>query len=265
MIAALPRHLLAQARVPLLQAFETRLGYRFRNPLWLEQALAHSSYVNEQRTDAWRDNEKLEFLGDAVLELTISMMLYHRYPTYTEGDLTKLRAAVVSTPTLGAIAQRLEVGECLLLGKGEDRAGGRVRPSLLADALEAVLGAVYMDSRRWWAPGHRLGPARALVKRHFLPDVERLDQVQHKEDFKSLLQERTQSRYKVLPKYEVVNEEGPPHDRTYEIAITIDNEVFGNGRGRSKKQAEQAAAREALTRMGILPGGGTESGPAVAH
>lgn len=256
---ALPARLLSPERVPVLIQFEKRLGYRFHNRLWLEQAFAHSSYVNEQRDATWRDNEKLEFLGDAVLELTISMLLYRTFPQYFEGDLTKLRAAVVSTPTLSQIAKRLHIGDCLLLGKGEDRAGGRQRASLLADALEAVLGAVYMDSPRWWAPAHRLAPVRRVVRTHFAPEIERLDQVQHKMDFKSMLQERTQSRFKTLPKYVILREEGPPHDKTYEVAIKIEDEVFGRGRGRSKKQAEQAAAREALVRLGALAEGAEQA------
>ena len=252
MIEPLPSHLLAADRRPLLRTLERRLGYRFKNVLWLEQAVAHSSYVNEQQGSAWRDNEKMEFLGDAVLEVAMSMLLYERFPEYLEGDLTKLRAAVVSRPTLGKIAAELNLGEYLLLGRGEDRAGGRERDSLLADGLEAVVGAVYLDSPRWWRRGYHLSVVFRLVDRLFWPEVARLDQVHHKMDFKSMLQEESQSRYKTLPKYRVLHEEGPPHDKTYEVEIRIEDAVFGCGRGRSKKQAEQDAARAALERMGAL-------------
>ncbi len=252
MIQPLPSHLLRPERARVLRQVERRLGHRFHNPLWLEQALAHSSFVNEQGEGPWRDNEKLEFLGDAVLELTVSMLLYRRYPDYLEGELTKLRAAVVSRPTLGAIGQRLELGECLLLGKGEDRAGGRTRVSLLADAVEAVIGAVYLDSPRWWNRSYRLAPVKPLVLRLFLPEIERFDQLQHKMDFKSMLQEETQSRYKVLPKYRVLSEDGPPHQKIYEVEIRIEERLYGCGRGASKKQAEQEAARAALEQLGAL-------------
>jgi len=251
-IEPLPSHLLAPERVPVLRALERRLGYRFKNLMWLEQALAHSSFVNEQNPGDWRDNEKLEFLGDAVLELSVSLILYRRYPSYLEGDLTKLRAAVVSRPTLGSIARHLDLGPCMRLGRGEDKAGGRQRASLLADALEAVVGGVYLDSPRWWRRDHRLTPAMRLVEQHFSPEIERLDQVQHKMDYKSMLQEQTQSRFKVLPRYRVLSEEGPPHQRTYEVEIRIEENVFGLGRGHSKKQAEQDAARAALEKLGAL-------------
>jgi len=251
---ALPPRLLTRERRALHRDLEQKLRYRFHNPLLLEQALAHSSFVNEQPDDAWCDNEKLEFLGDAVLELTVSMLLYRRHPTYSEGDLTKLRAAVVSTPTLADIAREMELGSFLLLGRGEDRAGGRNRASLLADATEAVLGAIYLDSRRWWSPRPRLAPVRNVVDHLFSEAMDRLDQMQHKMDYKSMLQEHTQSRFKTLPQYTVLSEEGPPHDRRYEVRISIGNREYGVGRGRSKKQAQQDAARVALEGMGALPG-----------
>lgn len=253
MIEPLPDHLLRPDRVPVLRALEGRLRYRFKNLLWLEQAVAHSSYVNEQTGGAWRDNEKLEFLGDAVLELTVSLVLYKRYPDYLEGDLTKLRAAVVSRPTLGHLAQQLHLGEALQLGKGEDRAGGRTRVSLLADALEAVVGAIYLDSPRWWNRRHHLGAVSSFVEWVFLPEIQRLDSLHHKMDFKSMLQEQTQYRYKVLPKYRVLSEEGPPHEKIYEVEIRIEDQVYGCGSGPSKKQAEQDAARAALRELGALP------------
>lgn len=252
MIAPLPPKLLPADRLPGLRRLERRIGYRFKNVLWLVQAVAHSSFVNEQAEPEWRDNEKLEFLGDAVLELSISLLLYRRYPEYLEGDLTKLRAAVVSRPTLGAIASSIDLGNYLLLGRGEDRAGGRERLSLLADALEALVGAVYLDSPRWWYPDYRLRAVSTLIERLFLSEIERLDQVQHKMDYKSMLQEQAQSQYKVLPKYRVLHEEGPPHDKVYQVEIRIEDTVFGSGRGRSKKQAEQDAARVALEHMGAL-------------
>lgn len=224
-----------------LKKLEERLHVRFRRLQFLEEALSHSSFVNELSEPGQPHNEKLEFLGDAVLELVISHELFANYPTYYEGELTKLRAAVVSKPTLARIAKKMHIGKYMRLGKGEEMGGGRKRNSLLADALEAIIGAVYLD--------RGLKAAREFVIRHFSGEIDRLDHDRHKMDFKSILQEITQSKFQTLPRYTVISEIGPPHDRTYEVLLRINDEPYGTGRGRNKKEAQQDAARLALRKL----------------
>ncbi len=217
------------------------LKVKFRRLPLLDQALLHSSYVNELPKERPLHNERLEFLGDAVLELIISHELFDTYPQYLEGDLTKLRAAVVRKSTLAKIADRLEIGSYICLGKGEEAGGGRNRKSLLADAMEAIIGAIYLDGG--------LKAAKKFVILHFGDEIERLSRDYHKMDYKSILQEITQSRFQVLPKYIVKSETGPPHDRVYEISLAIAGESYGIGKGRSKKEAQQNAARTALAKL----------------
>lgn len=229
-----------------LKELEKLLGLRFRRIELLDQALSHPSYVNELPEVRGDHYEKLEFLGDAVLELVVSHELYGAYPAYGEGELTKLRAAVVSKPTLAKVAKKIGIDPYIQLGKGEELGGGRKRNSLLADALEAIIGAAFLDGG--------LKIARDLVVRHFADEIERLDKDHQKMDYKSILQERTQSRFQTLPKYTVVKESGPPHDRTYEVMLTIKDEPYGIGVGRNKKEAQQNAARAALEKLeGKLP------------
>ncbi len=230
------------ARTAALKEVQRALGVRFRRIELLDQALSHSSFVNELPDETPPPhNEKLEFLGDAVLELVISHELFDKYPQYFEGELTKLRAAIVRKTTLAKMAKKIGIGPYIKLGKGEEIGGGRRRNSLLADALEAVIGALFCDGG--------LEAARKFVMRHFSEDIARLDQDYHKMDYKSILQELTQSRFQTLPKYSVSSESGPPHDRTYEISITIDKEPYGIGTGRNKKEAQQKAARLALRKL----------------
>lgn len=234
-------YVIEAARRRELRKLEGSLHVRFRRLRWLDQALSHSSFVNELPEQRRAHYEKLEFLGDAVLELVVSHELFDNYPRYYEGELTKLRAAVVSKPTLANVAKKIGIDPYIRLGKGEELGGGRKRNSLLADAMEAVIGAVYLDG------GLKL--AREFVTRHFREEIERLDHDQHKMDYKSILQEITQSRFQTLPKYTVLNESGPPHERTYEVQITIKDEPYGTGRGRNKKEAQQKAARDALRKL----------------
>jgi len=229
------------ARRKELRKLEETLHVRFRRLQFLEEALSHSSFVNEMPEPGHSHNEKLEFLGDAVLELVISHELFGNYPAYYEGELTKLRAAVVSKPTLARIAKNMRIGAYIRLGKGEELGGGRKRNSLLADALEAIIGSVYLD--------RGLKAAREFVIRHFSEEIERLDHDRHKMDFKSILQEITQSKFQSLPRYTVVSEDGPPHDRIYEVLLRINDESYGTGRGRNKKEAQQDAARRALKKL----------------
>jgi ribonuclease-3 len=229
------------ARRAELKELESLLRTRFRRIDLLDQALSHSSFVNELPDERPPHNEKLEFLGDAVLELIVSHELFDNYPSYYEGDLTKLRAAVVRRNTLAGVAKKIGIAPYIRLGRGEELGGGRKRNSLLADVIEAVIGAIFLD--------RGLPAARAFVVQHFSEEIAQLDRDRHKMDFKSILQEITQSRFQVLPRYTVVREEGPPHDRTYEVAVTIDDVEYAVGTGRNKKEAQQNAARDALQKL----------------
>jgi ribonuclease-3 len=229
------------ARRKALGELEKSLHVRFRRLGLLDQALSHSSFVNELPEQRHAHYEKLEFLGDAVLELVVSHELFDNYPMYYEGQLTKLRAAVVSKTTLAKVAKKIGIGPYIRLGKGEELGGGRKRNSLLADAMEAVIGAIYLDGG--------LKSARKFIMRHFGEEIDHLDHDQHKMDYKSILQEITQSRFQALPKYSVQSESGPPHERTYEVLLTIEDEPYATGRGRNKKEAQQKAACEALKKL----------------
>lgn len=226
-----------------MRSLQNILAYRFRNLHVLRQALIHRSYSHENPRERRGDNERLEFLGDVVLSLTISHMLLEKFPDADEGTLSRMRASLVNEEQLARIAGNLGLGELLLLGKGEELSGGRTKPSILADAVEALLGAVYWDGG--------LEPALAIVRRFFqakLAQAEtdedplrRLDK-----DFKTQLQEVSQARMRLVPQYEVEREEGPDHDKTFYIAVSLAGRVIARGAGKSKKAAEQAAAREAL-------------------
>lgn len=217
-----------------------RLEYRFRDPALLREALTHKSHLNELPDPTRRDSERLEFLGDAVLDLVISDLLLVRFPEAPEGALSKLKARLVSEAALASVAKELDLGAALALGRGEELTGGREKPSLLADALEAVLAAVYLDGG--------LDAARAVIIRMCegaFEDLSRPDVTDHK----TALQEWCQREFDVLPAYAVVRESGPDHRKTFEIRLTIRDEVFGTGTGLSKKEAEQQAARMALERI----------------
>ena len=234
-------HKIAAARRKELAELQRALHVKFRRLNLLDQALSHSSFVNEMPEADLPHNEKLEFLGDAVLELIISHELFGAYPQYFEGELTKLRAAVVRKTTLAKVANSLGIGSYIRLGKGEEQGGGRRRNSLLADAMEAIIGAIYLDGG--------LDAARKFVTGHFSEEIERLDQDHHKMDYKSILQEITQARFQALPKYSVLRESGPPHDRIYEVSLSIAGEPYGVGKGPSKKEAQQEVARVALRKL----------------
>ena len=223
----------------LQKEFETRIGYEFSNPRLLQQALTHSSYANEHHMGKQADNERLEFLGDAVLEIVSSEFLFHKYPKYPEGELTRLRASMVCEPTLAFCTRDLELGKYLLLGKGEDLTGGRERKSILSDALEAVIGAIYLDGG--------FASAKEFVLRFILTDIE------HKQlfyDSKTILQEIVQASHKEELGYRLIKEEGPDHNKHFTVEVHLNSNVIGKGGGRSKKEAEQNAAKEALELMG---------------
>jgi ribonuclease III len=214
-----------------VQALELRLGVPFvRKDLGLA-ALTHKSYFNEHR-------ERLEFLGDAVVDLAISHRLMERFPQAAEGELSKLRALIVNEEGLARIARRLGLGAMLLLGRGEEMTGGREKNSLLADALEAVMGAVFL--------GGGLEPVMALVDLHFAEALDGVAQGRSGLDYKTKLQEDAQTRLKVPPRYRVVAEVGPDHEKTFEVEVSIGSELYARATGRNKKEAEQAAARATL-------------------
>ncbi len=224
-----------------LKAFEKKFGYSFKKKKRLQQALTHKSHVNEQKMSADSDNERLEFLGDAVLELAVSKLLMKRFPQYNEGELSKLRAAIVNERQLADLAREYEIGEYLLLGRGEEQTMGREKPSLLADAYEAVLGAIYLDR------GFR--KAEKVISKHYSLLLEESSPDSLYRDYKTELQERVQSIFRTIPQYRLANEEGPGHRKVFEIDLLIEEKRYGMGRGYSKKEAEQKAAQEALRKL----------------
>ena len=224
-----------------LKELQKKLGFKFKNFDHLKRALTHRSYANENRMPNTEHNERYEFLGDAVLELGISQVLMENFSTHTEGELSKLRASVVNETQLAAIARKLGLGEYLYLGKGEDQTGGREKASLLADAFEAVLGAMYLD--RGWEKSF------AMVERYYEPVLSAVSQGNYIKDFKTQLQEEAQSRFHAIPKYRLVKETGPDHQKTFEVNLFIEEKLYGIGTGMSKKAAEQEAAKEALKKL----------------
>lgn len=226
-----------------LSSLEDRLAYRFRQPALLAEALRHSSLVNEQAESgpALKDNQRLEFLGDAVLNLVVSDLLMAGFPAWREGELSRMRAQLVNETQLAAIARQLKIGLHLQLGKGELQNHGREKNSILADALEAVIAAVYLDGG--------FAPASTLVRGFFSALLQSPAEDPLSGDFKSRLQEMAQQHQKITPTYEVIAERGPDHDKTFIARVTI-GAFQATGRGKSKKSAEQAAARNALDQLG---------------
>ena len=215
-----------------------KLGHTFNRPELLLQAFRHASYVNERADSDLKDNERLEFLGDAVLDLAISHILMDRFEDVEEGDLSKFRAMVVDEAGLYHVALMLGLGEYLLLGKGEEQSRGREKPSILANTMEALIGALYLDAG--------FDTSIGVISRLFLPLLERVGTQEMVHDFKSMLQEYTQQIYKALPKYHLVEESGPAHDKTFKVALTLNGNALAEGKGKSKKEAEQEAAKEAF-------------------
>lgn len=224
-----------------LSSLENDLGYQFKDISFLSEALQHSSYVNEQRDPALQDNERLELLGDAVLDLVITHILMNQFPETREGDLSRMRATIVNESQLATVAQRLNLGHHLLLGKGEALSHGQQKSSILADALEALVAAVYLDGG--------LQAAFAVIERQFSQSISQVGERLAAEDFKSRLQEYVQVQFKTVPDYKVVAESGPDHDKTFEVSLSIGTFLTTHGTGKSKKAAEQAAARVALQEL----------------
>lgn len=221
-----------------LRELEEKTGYRFKNFEWLCMAMRHSSYVNEHHMGRLDCNERLEFLGDAVLELVSSEFLYRNYPELPEGELTKLRASLVCEPTLAMDARALDLGEYLLLGKGEEATGGRRRDSIVSDAMEATIGAVFMDGG--------FEEARNFVCRFVLNDVQNKQMFQ---DSKTILQEMVQKEFEGEVSYRILEEAGPDHDKSFRAQVAVGDRPLGEGTGRTKKAAEQQAAYNALCRL----------------
>ena len=218
-----------------LEELENKLGYHFHDRRLLEHALCHSSYANERHWDRLQNNERLEFLGDAVLELATSEFLYQNYPTMPEGEATRTRASIVCEQTLALCARDLGLGEWLRLGKGEELTGGRDRDSITSDSMEALLGAIYLDGG--------FANAKEFVHHFILNDIE------HKKlfyDSKTILQEQIQSETEEPIHYELVKEEGPDHNKRFTVNVVLGEKVLGSGSGRTKKAAEQEAAYRAL-------------------
>lgn len=219
-------------------AFETRIGHVFKNKKFLETAFTHRSFINENRTPGREHNERLEFLGDAVLELVVTEFLFAKYPENPEGDLTAYRAALVNTQSISEAATQLNMNEFLLLSRGESKDTGRARSIILANAFEAVIGALYLDQ------GYNV--ARDFIASQLFYKTDEVVEKRLWQDAKSHLQELSQEKAGVTPTYELVNQSGPDHDKKFVIAATISGERIALGEGKSKQEAEQNAAQKAL-------------------
>ncbi|WP_164215431.1 ribonuclease III [Virgibacillus sp. YIM 98842] len=222
-----------------MQQLENQFNMKFKNHALIKQAFTHSSYVNEHRGKSFSDNERLEFLGDAVLELGVSQFLFRSHKNMPEGEMTKLRAAIVCEPSLYSFAVSLHFGEYILLGKGEEQTGGRSRPALLADVFEAFLGAVYLDQG--------FDKALEFLESHVFPKITD-GAFSHEMDYKTQLQELVQQSGKQSVDYQIVEEKGPAHEKTFLAQVMIKDRVLGSGEGKSKKEAEQRAAKKAMDR-----------------
>ena len=237
-----------------LRDFQQILAYTFNDINLLDNALIHRSYVNENPSLTCKDNERLEFLGDAVIGLCISDMLIKKFADYTEGQLSKMRADVVNEYSLADLARKLTMGDYLLLGKGEENSGGRTKTSILSNAFEAVAAAIYLDSG--------FESVYKFLKAIFEPLIEEGTKSLIFRDYKTTLQEICQFRFKETPKYSLIRETGPDHDKVFEISLTIAGTITTAGAGKSKKEAEQRAAQKALEELAKnkngtpLPNGG---------
>lgn len=219
-----------------LDGLQKKLGYRFKDPALLRAALTHSSYANENRKNGMLSNERLEFLGDSVLGMTVAELIFRNMPRMPEGQMTRLRAELVCEKSLASLAAVFGLGESLMLGRGEEKGGGRNRPSILADAVEAVLAAIYIDG------GFR--PVAKLIKKHL---ATRIDFGKAEStDYKTTLQEIIQEKPGQVLSYHIIGESGPDHMKSFTVEVRLNGESMGSGSGKSKKEAEQTAAKSAL-------------------
>ena len=222
-----------------MKTLETKLGYQFQNPKLLDHALTHSSYANEHHLGSISSNERLEFLGDSVLGMIVADHLYRTFPDLPEGDLTRIRANLVCEGSLVLVAKEWDLGRYLKLGKGENACGGRSRPSILADAVEAVLAAVFLDGG--------LEHDRDIIQRFLLDRMEQVNRASR--DHKTHLQELVQRKSGQVLSYELIGESGPDHNKTFQMQVLLNGQPIGQGTGHSKKEAEQAAANAAIERL----------------
>ena len=223
----------------MIKDLEVAIGYRFQNITLLQNALTHSSYANERWHNSLLSNERLEFLGDSILGMVVAEYLYKTFPDRPEGELTRMRADMVCETTLAQIANRLNLGEYLMLGNGEELGGGRTRYSILADAVESVIAACYLDGG--------MEAASAFVTKFVLVNVP--TKRMHNADYKTALQELVQQKKNQVLSYRLVGESGPDHDKQFTVELTLNGDVVGTGIGSSKKRAEQAAAHAAIEKL----------------
>ncbi len=222
----------------MYKKIEDSLNYKFKNTELLKEALSHSSYCNEKKIDPLKSNERLEFLGDAVLELIVSNYIFNNYTNLTEGQLSKFRASIVCEESFSELSRRLDLGSYLKLGKGEQLSGGANRNSILADVFEAVIGAIYMDSN--------FETIENLALEILVDEIKKLEKTFEISDYKTFLQEVIQAKSQLPIKYEVIDELGPAHDKIYKVKVIHNNNDIGVGQGKTKKEAEQNAAKNYL-------------------
>ncbi|WP_184743923.1 ribonuclease III [Spirochaeta isovalerica] len=220
-----------------LRLFEKQAGIRFKRVDLLNLAFIHRSYSNEY-SQKIENNEKLEFLGDSVLGMVTADYLFNRLPDRVEGYLAKVKSFVVSEESLDSIARSIDVDKYLLIGKGEENSGGRQKKAILADCMEAIIGAYYLDT------GYR--EVSKFVLRFLVPQIDKVLENRHKKDYKTMLQEYVQKKYHIYPKYTLVKKSGPDHDKTFWMEVSVNGRTFGPGEGKNKKEAEQQAAEEAF-------------------
>ncbi len=232
-----------------LQLFEKHAGIRFRRLDLLNLAFSHRSFANENPANVG-NNERLEFLGDSVLGLVVAEYLFTELPDRPEGDLAKIKSFVVSEESLAEIARKLKVDNFILIGKGEEYSGGRTKKALLADCLEGIIGAYFLDS------GFK--DARKFVQRYLAPEINKVLEDRHRKDYKTLLQELVQKRFKTYPRYELVKRTGPDHNKTFWMEVRINDRTYGPGSGKNKKEAEQNAARTAYLAIAKERGRGSD-------
>ena len=215
-----------------------KIGYQFKNEEYLREALTHRSYSNENERHRQFDNEKLEFLGDAVVNLIVTEYIYGSGKGKKEGDLAKLKSQIISEPVFSSIASDLKLGGYLYLSNGEIMSGGRNRKSILGDAFEALIGAIFKDSDYY--------TTKEIALKYLLEKIENINNIEGTGDYKTILQEIIQSKYRKMPEYELIGTKGPDHDKIFEIVVKLNDKIIGKGTGKSKKEAEKNAAKVAL-------------------
>lgn len=227
-----------QKKSAVFEKLEKTLGYEFKDPNLLKESLIHKSYAYENVAEKIKHNERFEFLGDAVLELVVSDLLMEHFPEVAEGELSRLRASIVNETQLATVAFQLELGKLIYLGKGEEQTKGRNKNSILANTYEAILAAIYVDG------GYE--KVYSVIQHQFAPLIEQAKKSGYDRDFKTQLQEAAQSRYKQIPRYQIDEQIGPDHNKTFRVGVRVKGQLLAFGSGKSKKEAEQDAARLAL-------------------